>query len=269
MSQTSLPVAVIGAGPVGLAAAAHLLARGETPLVLEAGDSVGASILEWGHVRLFSPWRYVVDRRVRRLARADGLDVAARRGPAHRPRVGRALPGAARRAARDRPAPAPRHARALGRPPGLRQDEDARPRGGAVRPAGVERDGDRGGDPGQGRHRRLGHLRQPEPARRERPAGHRRARRRRPDRLRHPRCARRRPRSLRRPARAGRRQRPLGLQRPARPGAPGRARRRRRGSPGSCAAPTCASSSAARPTTCCPRAARSARWSASWSRPAA
>jgi 2-polyprenyl-6-methoxyphenol hydroxylase-like FAD-dependent oxidoreductase len=30
----ALPVAVIGAGPVGLAAAAHLLTRGETPLVL-------------------------------------------------------------------------------------------------------------------------------------------------------------------------------------------------------------------------------------------
>ncbi|HBL30548.1 MAG TPA: flavoprotein [Acidobacteria bacterium] len=57
----SLPVAVIGAGPVGLAAAAHLLARGETPLVLEAGDEVGASIRQWGHVRLFSPWRYDVD----------------------------------------------------------------------------------------------------------------------------------------------------------------------------------------------------------------
>lgn len=62
MSQTSLPVAVIGAGPIGLAAAAHLVSRGESPLVLEAGESVGASILEWAHVRVFSPWRYVVDR---------------------------------------------------------------------------------------------------------------------------------------------------------------------------------------------------------------
>ena len=61
MSQTSLPVAVIGAGPIGLAAAAHLLARGETPLVLEAGDSVGASIRMWAHVRVFSPWRYNTD----------------------------------------------------------------------------------------------------------------------------------------------------------------------------------------------------------------
>ncbi|MGI9149036.1 MAG: FAD-dependent oxidoreductase [Chloroflexota bacterium] len=60
-NTTSLPVAVIGAGPVGLAAAAHLLARGETPLVLEAGPAVGASIRQWGHVRFFSPWKYTVD----------------------------------------------------------------------------------------------------------------------------------------------------------------------------------------------------------------
>jgi hypothetical protein len=57
----ALPVAVIGAGPVGLAAAAHLVARGERPLVFEAGATVGASVRQWGHVRLFSPWRYVVD----------------------------------------------------------------------------------------------------------------------------------------------------------------------------------------------------------------
>lgn len=56
-----LPVAVIGAGPVGLIAAAQLIARGETPLVLEAGDSPGASMREWGHVRLFSPWKYLVE----------------------------------------------------------------------------------------------------------------------------------------------------------------------------------------------------------------
>ena len=62
VSQTaSLPVAVIGAGPVGLAAAAHLIERGLDPLVFEAGDDVGASIREWGHVRVFSPWEFNVD----------------------------------------------------------------------------------------------------------------------------------------------------------------------------------------------------------------
>jgi glycine/D-amino acid oxidase-like deaminating enzyme len=56
-----LPVAVIGAGPVGLAAAAHLLDRGLTPIVFEAGPMVGASIRAWGHVRVFSPWAFDVD----------------------------------------------------------------------------------------------------------------------------------------------------------------------------------------------------------------
>jgi thioredoxin reductase len=53
---------VIGAGPVGLAAAAHLASRNLPFVVLEAGASVGASVRRWGHVRLFSPWRYNLDR---------------------------------------------------------------------------------------------------------------------------------------------------------------------------------------------------------------
>ncbi len=61
MSQQQLPVVIIGAGPVGLAAAAHVLSRSLTPLVLEAGASAGAGIRTWGHVRMFSPWRYNVD----------------------------------------------------------------------------------------------------------------------------------------------------------------------------------------------------------------
>ncbi|WP_369370255.1 FAD-dependent oxidoreductase [Promicromonospora sp. Populi] len=63
----NLPVVVIGAGPVGLAAAAHLAERGLEPLVLEAGDGPGAAVAQWGHVRLFSPWRYDVDAAARRL----------------------------------------------------------------------------------------------------------------------------------------------------------------------------------------------------------
>jgi hypothetical protein len=58
---SSLPVAVLGAGPVGLAAAARLLERGIEPLVLEAGASVGTNLLDYGHVQLFSPWRYNID----------------------------------------------------------------------------------------------------------------------------------------------------------------------------------------------------------------
>ncbi|AEV85534.1 flavoprotein [Actinoplanes sp. SE50] len=67
-----LPVVVIGAGPVGLAAAAHLHEQGLPFLVLEAGDQVGASIQQWGHVGVFSPWRYDIDPAARRLLDAAG-----------------------------------------------------------------------------------------------------------------------------------------------------------------------------------------------------
>ena len=67
-----LPVAVIGAGPVGLAAAAHLVERGLRPVIFERGESVGASLLEWAHVRVFSPWRYNIDAAARRLLDSSG-----------------------------------------------------------------------------------------------------------------------------------------------------------------------------------------------------
>ncbi|GAA4668376.1 FAD-dependent oxidoreductase [Nocardioides nanhaiensis] len=55
------PLVVIGAGPVGLAAAAHAQARGLPTLVLEAGPDAGSTVRAWGHVHLFSPWSEVVD----------------------------------------------------------------------------------------------------------------------------------------------------------------------------------------------------------------
>ncbi|SDN96157.1 FAD-dependent oxidoreductase [Geodermatophilus sp. DSM 45219] len=73
-----LPVVVIGAGPVGLAAAAHLVERGLEPLVLEAGDEVGAAVREWGHVRLFSPWEYDVDAAAARLLERTGWEAPDR-----------------------------------------------------------------------------------------------------------------------------------------------------------------------------------------------
>lgn len=71
-ATAGLPVAVIGAGPVGLVAAAHLVARGETPLVLEAGQRVGASVREWAHVKLFSPWKYLTEPVSRGMLEASG-----------------------------------------------------------------------------------------------------------------------------------------------------------------------------------------------------
>ncbi len=66
------PIAIVGAGPVGLAAAAHLLARGQAPIIFEAGPAVGHSIRQWGHVRMFTPWRYCIDTQANALLSASG-----------------------------------------------------------------------------------------------------------------------------------------------------------------------------------------------------
>ncbi|MEK3979709.1 NAD(P)-binding domain-containing protein [Psychrobacillus sp. FSL K6-2836] len=66
-SNKELPIAIIGAGPVGLAAAAHLANIGERFILLESGDSVGSNILNWGHVRLFSPWQYNIDKIAKKI----------------------------------------------------------------------------------------------------------------------------------------------------------------------------------------------------------
>jgi hypothetical protein len=66
------PTVVIGAGPIGLAAAAHALERGLEPIILERGDHAGASVASWGHVRLFSRWSELVDPAARRLLSRRG-----------------------------------------------------------------------------------------------------------------------------------------------------------------------------------------------------
>ncbi|MGW7310873.1 FAD-dependent oxidoreductase, partial [Streptomyces sp. NPDC054835] len=67
-----LPVVVVGAGPSGLAAAAHLVERGLEPLVLEAGPTAGTAVRAWSHVRLFSPWSEVVDPAAEKLLAPTG-----------------------------------------------------------------------------------------------------------------------------------------------------------------------------------------------------
>ena len=54
-------VAIIGAGPVGLAAGAHALERGLTPIIFEQGPQVGHAMRQWAHVKMFSPWEFNVD----------------------------------------------------------------------------------------------------------------------------------------------------------------------------------------------------------------
>ncbi|MEO5919831.1 MAG: NAD(P)-binding domain-containing protein [Pseudolysinimonas sp.] len=68
----SLPVAIIGAGPIGLAAAANLVERGIDFVIYEVGDSIADSMRQWGHIRLFSPWKHLVDPASRRLLEAAG-----------------------------------------------------------------------------------------------------------------------------------------------------------------------------------------------------
>lgn len=57
----TLPVAIIGAGPIGLAAAAHLVSRGYAIQLFEAGASIAANLESYRHVQLFSPWQYNMD----------------------------------------------------------------------------------------------------------------------------------------------------------------------------------------------------------------
>ncbi|CAA9414039.1 MAG: putative secreted protein [uncultured Pseudonocardia sp.] len=72
-----LPVVIVGAGPAGLAAAAHLVGRGIDPLVLEAGAAPAAAVREWGHVRLFSPWGELVDTAAEKLLAPTGWTAPA------------------------------------------------------------------------------------------------------------------------------------------------------------------------------------------------
>ncbi|MBT2490701.1 NAD(P)-binding domain-containing protein [Streptomyces sp. ISL-96] len=72
MTEQQLPVVVIGAGPAGLAAAAHLTERGIEALVLEGGPAAGSAVREWGHVRLFSTWGELVDPAAEKLLAPTG-----------------------------------------------------------------------------------------------------------------------------------------------------------------------------------------------------
>jgi thioredoxin reductase len=72
MTPENLSVAIIGGGPVGLAAAAHAVARGLPVKVYEAGATVGANLLDWGHVRVFTPWELNIDAAARTLLERNG-----------------------------------------------------------------------------------------------------------------------------------------------------------------------------------------------------
>ncbi|WP_058309055.1 NAD(P)-binding domain-containing protein [Gracilibacillus massiliensis] len=68
----SFPIVIIGGGPVGMAAAAHLVKRNKSFILIEKGEQVGSSLLQWKHVRLFSPWEYTIDRTAEELLISHG-----------------------------------------------------------------------------------------------------------------------------------------------------------------------------------------------------
>jgi thioredoxin reductase len=72
IAHSQLPIAVIGGGPVGLAAAAHLVTRGVPVRLYEAGATVATHVRSWGHVRLFSPWRLNIDQAAAAILRDHG-----------------------------------------------------------------------------------------------------------------------------------------------------------------------------------------------------
>ena len=75
--MSELPVVVIGAGPQGLAAAAHLVERDENVIVVERGHGPASAVADWGHVRLFSAWPELTDAASRRLLEPTGWTAPA------------------------------------------------------------------------------------------------------------------------------------------------------------------------------------------------
>lgn len=70
--KESLPIVIIGAGPIGLAAAAHLTLRAERIRLFEAAQQIAPNLCQWGHVRLFSVWDQCVDAAAVTLLRRNG-----------------------------------------------------------------------------------------------------------------------------------------------------------------------------------------------------
>src|SRR5689334_732094 len=68
----TLPIAIIGAGPIGLAAASHLVLRDQAVRVFESAPQVAANIRDWAHVRLFSVWKQCVDEAAATILRSTG-----------------------------------------------------------------------------------------------------------------------------------------------------------------------------------------------------
>jgi thioredoxin reductase len=72
--KESLPIVIIGAGPIGLAAAAHLALRAQRVRLFEAGTQISPNLRNWGHVRLFSVWDQCTDQAAVALLKKNGWE---------------------------------------------------------------------------------------------------------------------------------------------------------------------------------------------------
>lgn len=68
------PILIIGAGPIGLAAAAHLAAKQQSFLLFEKGSDIASSVRQWQHVRMFSPWSFNIDAVAKKLLQEQGWE---------------------------------------------------------------------------------------------------------------------------------------------------------------------------------------------------
>ena len=75
MAEKKPHIAILGAGPIGLEAALAAVDAGYPFTLYEADARIAANVRDWGHVRLFSPWKLDVSPRMRRHLTAAGLPV--------------------------------------------------------------------------------------------------------------------------------------------------------------------------------------------------
>lgn len=73
MKNNKLPIAIIGGGPIGIAAAAHLYKNNNPFILFETGESIAAHVQSWAHVKLFSPWKYNMDKAAKAILKQNNM----------------------------------------------------------------------------------------------------------------------------------------------------------------------------------------------------
>ncbi len=76
MTESRHPhIAILGAGPTGLEAALAAVDAGCPFTLYEASGGVAGDVRQWGHVRVFTPWKLNVSPRMRRHLHGAGIEV--------------------------------------------------------------------------------------------------------------------------------------------------------------------------------------------------